>query len=81
MVEDEKTKKEIEEIVNELKQALKVRNEDEKVVKGLEHRLFKLLCPKHYLDECEPAYCVFRITDSCEYIKILRKLNKEIESR
>jgi len=74
---EEEIKKEVEKIVNELKQAMRIRNENEKVVKEIEHRLFKLLCPKHYLDECEPAYCVFRITDSCEYLKILRKINQE----
>jgi len=81
MHKEEEIKKEVEKLANELKQAIEIRNKNEEVIKEIGHKLFKLLCPKHYLDKCEPAYCLFRLTDSCEYIKILRKLNKEIKSK
>lgn len=42
--------------------------------------MFRRLCLKDYLDRCEPVNCVFRLTGTCEYIKIIGKLN-EGESR
>ena len=44
-------------------------------IADLKPELFSQLCFKnHYLDECEPGYCIFRITETCPYIHALRKL-------
>lgn len=45
----------------------------------LKPELFSKLCLKeHYLDECEPGYCVFRITESCPYVHALRRLKDSL---
>lgn len=60
---------EIIKILAKMKEAVKMKNEDEKFIKQLDLKLWVKLCHKHYLDECMPAYCVFRLTDSCDYVK------------
>lgn len=67
-----RTIKELEDITK--KQIDKERETEEKL-----KILFNEYCLKDYLNECEPAYCVFRITNSCEYIKILNKLYREAD--
>jgi hypothetical protein len=43
--------------------------------KKLDEYLFNNFCTKaHYLNECEPAFCIFR--DSCKYIQLLNHLAK-----
>ena len=64
----------LEKTIEELRKLMKEKHKNEEKIKELERVLFRELCPKHYLEDCEPAYCVFRITDSCEYLKSLRKI-------
>jgi len=43
------------------------------------HRVFKSLCPKSYLNECEPEFCAFRIEGSCPVINLIEELIDEFE--
>ena len=61
----------VEKTIKDLK---KLHHKNDKRVKKLEHILFKEFCPKQYLNSCEPAYCSLRITNSCKYFKVLRKI-------
>lgn len=65
----------IKKIVEKIKGIIQIKNKDEKRIKQLETKFFKEFCLKQYLKECEPGYCVFRITNSCEYVKILKKVH------
>lgn len=51
-------------------------NIDPKIEK-LQNQLVQKLCPKKK-KECEPAYCVLRITDSCPFLDEWRSIEKEI---
>ena len=66
----------IEKIISQLKKDIKFKVKGENHIKALEHQLFERFCQKNYLDECEPAFCVFRLDNSCEYIKILNSIYK-----
>lgn len=52
----------------------------EKEIEKLQNELVQKLCPKGK-KECEPTYCVFRLTDSClslileKWHKILKEAN------
>jgi len=47
----------------------------------LESRVFKELCVKRkYMKQCEPSYCCFRITGSCEFIKTWHEIKCELDS-
>lgn len=48
----------------------------EEEIKNLQNRLVKQLCPKRK-QECEPAYCTFRITDTCPFLKEWSNILKE----
>jgi hypothetical protein len=48
----------------------------ERELKRLERELVKELCPKGYKRECEPAYCIFRYTDTCPFLKKWREISK-----
>lgn len=52
-------------------------SEMKKNISLLDHYLFKRFCKKKYNVECEPAYCVFRITNNCEYVNAVELLGKE----
>ncbi|CAG0962273.1 MAG: hypothetical protein MPEBLZ_03994 [Candidatus Methanoperedens nitroreducens] len=65
----------IKKIVEQIKRTIQIKNKDDKRIKQLEIKFFKEFCLKQYLKECEPGYCVFRITNSCEYVKILKKVH------
>ncbi|WP_010250982.1 hypothetical protein [Acetivibrio cellulolyticus] len=41
-------------------------------IKELNNYLFKELCLKEYLDECEPEYCSFRLSNTCPYVVIIK---------
>lgn len=56
----------------------KKKKEIEKEIEKLRDNLVKQLCPKHK-HECEPAYCIFRITNTCPFLKIWREILKESE--
>jgi hypothetical protein len=51
-------------------------SKNERELTKLERELVKKLCPKGYLKECEPAYCTFRITDTCPFLKKWREISK-----
>lgn len=40
-------------------------------IKTLQVYAFRHYCMKSYLDECEPEYCSFRLTNTCDYIKVI----------
>ncbi|MHA1740830.1 MAG: hypothetical protein ACTSVD_01925 [Candidatus Thorarchaeota archaeon] len=44
----------------------------------VEQALFNKYCMKSNKTECEPAYCIFRIVDSCPYCKALRTIPREL---
>ena len=48
----------------------------ERELKRLEMELVKKLCPKGYKRECEPAYCIFRYTGTCPFLKKWREISK-----
>lgn len=74
-------KTELSEIITEIKLLEKERTKNNEEIKKLEHQLFKELCRKNYLKECEPAYCFFNITGTCEYIKVMNEIhNRKDES-
>ena len=64
----------IKQSITELKKLIKQSDKNKQKIEELEQKLFEELCSKDYLDKCEPEYCVFRITDSCEYLKTIRKI-------
>jgi len=43
----------------------------------LQNQLVRKLCPKKKR-ECEPAYCVLRLTNSCPFLDEWRSIEKEI---
>ncbi|MBL7094555.1 hypothetical protein ISS22_11355 [candidate division KSB1 bacterium] len=45
----------------------------------VEKYCFKKYCMKEYLNTCEPAYCSFQITNSCDYIKVIHFLEKNFK--
>jgi hypothetical protein len=49
----------------------------EKELEKLERELVNELCPKGYKKRCEPAYCIFRITDTCPFLKKWREISKD----
>lgn len=49
--------------------------ETERELNKLERQLVKELCPKGK-KECEPAYCTFRYTNTCPFLKEWRRLSK-----
>jgi len=61
------------ELEKQLEEAYKLRQLSEEKIIEIEHALTKLLCPKGKA-ECDPAYCTFQITDSCEFLKKWRSL-------
>jgi hypothetical protein len=54
--------------------AKKEKDADQELNK-LERQLVKKLCPKGK-KECEPAYCTFRYTDTCPFLKKWREISK-----
>jgi len=49
----------------------------DKEIEKLQNQLVQELCPKEK-KECEPAYCVLRITNSCPFLDEWRSIEKEI---
>jgi hypothetical protein len=47
----------------------------ERELNKLERQLVKKLCPKGK-KECEPAYCTFRYTDTCPFLKKWGEISK-----
>ena len=67
---------EIESIKKRLADELNHRRKIGNQISKLENELVKILCPKGK-EICEPAYCTFRITDTCPYIKTSREVREE----
>ena len=49
----------------------------EKEIEKLQNKLVQKLCPKGK-KECEPAYCILRMTNSCPFLDEWRSIEKEI---
>lgn len=58
-------------IANLLKERKRIDNE----IKEIEKQLVKELCPKGKTF-CEPAYCTFRYTNTCPFLKEWRRISK-----
>ena len=56
--------------INEL-----IQNEDK--IKKLNNELFNSLCQKGYLMNCNPEYCTYRYTNTCDYLKALKYILDE----
>lgn len=52
---------------------LKEKKRIEKEIEKLKNQLVKQYCPKKK-KECEPAYCTFRITDTCPFLTKWRRI-------
>lgn len=48
----------------------------ERVIEKLQNELVQQLCPKEK-KECEPEYCVFRLSDACPFLKAWREILEE----
>jgi hypothetical protein len=59
------------------KEITKQEKKTDREMKRLERELVKQLCPKGYKKECEPAYCIFRYTDTCPFLKKWREISKD----
>lgn len=62
-----------EEIKMEIINLLKKKKDIEKEIDILLNQLVQQLCPKQK-SECEPAYCIYCITETCPYIKEWRNI-------
>jgi hypothetical protein len=58
-----------------LRLLLKERKRIDEDIAKLEKELVKELCPKGKL-ACEPAYCTFRYTDTCPFLKEWRSVSQ-----
>lgn len=56
------------ELVKKIVALLRQRNKIEQKIQNLQNKLTKRLCPKGK-SICEPAYCTFRLTDTCPFTK------------
>lgn len=57
---------------------LKEKENKEKEIEKLQNQLVQQLCPKEK-QECEPAYCILRITETCPFIKEWEKILEEAQ--
>lgn len=48
----------------------------EEEIQKIQNQLVQQLCPKEK-QECEPAYCTFRITDTCPFLEEWSKILEE----
>ena len=49
-------------------------NDVKRMIRDLNRLALKKYCMKGYLEACEPEYCMFRISDSCEYVYLIKYL-------
>lgn len=56
----------------------KEKEKTEKEIEKLQNKLVQQLCPKDK-QECEPAYCTFRMTETCPFLKEWYKVLKEAQ--
>jgi hypothetical protein len=64
---------ELEKLESELQDLNKNRTNNQEAIKSIEKRMTILLCPKGK-NECEPAYCVFRMTNNCDFLSKWRSI-------
>jgi hypothetical protein len=57
----------------------KQRKDLDKEIEKIQKQLARKLCPKRK-KECEPAYCIFRITKSCPFLEKWHEIAQEINS-
>lgn len=58
-----------------LKEDVKNHSEYLEKIKG---ELFTKYCLKDYKEECEPAYCIFRINKECKFIEEWSKIEDKL---
>jgi len=63
-----------EQITVRIASLLKEKENIEKEIEKIQNELLQKLCPKEK-KECEPTYCIFRLTGSCRSL-ILKKWHK-----
>lgn len=63
----------MDEIQRKIVVLLKERKRIEKEIERLQNQLVKKYCLKKK-KECEPAYCTFRITDTCPFLTKWRRI-------
>jgi len=56
---------------------LKEKRKIEKQIEKLQNQLVQQLCPKRK-QECEPAYCTFRVTATCPFLKKWHEILDEV---
>lgn len=54
------------------------RKDIDKKIEELQNQLVQKLCPKEK-KECEPEYCTFRLTDTCDFLREWRKILQEAD--
>jgi len=65
-----------EQIKKEIISLFKEKQKIEKKIETLQNKLVQQLCPKGK-QECEPEYCVFRLADTCPFLKKWREILEE----
>lgn len=68
-----------EQIIKKATSLFKEKGNIEKEIEELQNQLVRETCPKEK-QECEPAYCMFRITDTCPFLKEWRRILEEAEA-
>ena len=67
--------------MNEINNPTNLKDDAKKFSEYLEKvqvELFNKYCLKDYKEDCEPAYCIFRITKECKFIEEWSKIKDEL---
>jgi uncharacterized protein YggE len=51
----------------------------EEDIRTAQQELFNKYCNKGYQQNCDPFYCSYRIMNTCDFIKKLDDLNKQLD--
>jgi len=65
-----------EQLKKKLATLLKEKRNIERRIAELQNQFVQQLCPKEKR-ECEPAYCMYRMTDTCPFLKKWREILAE----
>ncbi len=68
-----------EQIIKKATSLFKEKANIDKEIEELQNQLVKELCPKEK-QECEPEYCMLRITDTCPFLKEWRSILEEAQA-
>ncbi len=49
-------------------------------LRRLKQSVFRELCEKQYLTECDASYCTMRYTGTCEYLRVWGEIEKQLGS-